>query len=275
MLTTARAWLKTPLLALLAWPPFRRRAVYELRQRYYPELSNVIPLSHNLECPLLFPDAWASFAETFVQQEYAAVFEHLPLPRRWLDLGCHAGFFSLYVTWRRALADQSDPGTALLIDADSRMRVSVRELIARNRLDGRFEFVHGMIGAREGLQPFRERGFMASSAAAYGAANGVLTEIAVLTDPAITARLEPPYDLVKVDIEGGEYDFVSHYDGVLTGARAVLLEWHAGDPAGRDAGFVTNELGLRGFELQRSFPPTCRGDNDNGRQAGLMLFVRP
>src|SRR5688572_2578514 len=99
--------LKSPLTALIRSQPIRRRIIFELKHRYYANLDLQIPLGHGLICPLSFADAWDSFGEIFIQGEYAGALDQVGPPQRWLDLGCHAGFFSLYVLWRRARAGLS------------------------------------------------------------------------------------------------------------------------------------------------------------------------
>ena len=39
--------------------------------------------------------------------------------------------------------------------------------------------------------------------------------------------LPPPYDLVKIDIEGAEADFLRAYPKVLSATRHLLMEWHS------------------------------------------------
>jgi FkbM family methyltransferase len=272
-LTAARQLLKTPLLALLGWPAFRRRVMFELQQRYYDEFSNMVPLGHGLQCPLTFREGWHSFAEIFVQGEYDRPFEQLPLPARWVDIGSHAGFFSLYVAWRRARAGCSDPGSALLLDADSRMAMPVGELLRVNGLTERFQFLHGMVACGEGDRAFRERAVMASSAAGIGASEGRCTSVPVVGAAEILARFPPPYDLVKIDIEGGEYDFVAAYEPVLNAATRILLEWHSWHPGGGGAVQILEELQRRGFSLTYSTAGVASPTVPGG-ETGLMLFVK-
>jgi FkbM family methyltransferase len=274
-MSAVRTLIKSPLLGLLAWPAFRRRAIFELRQRYYGELANGISLGHGLQCPLLLPDAWSSFAEVFVHGEYAAAFDRLPLPSRWVDLGCHAGYFSLYVAWKRALAGESGPGTALLVDADSRLPPAVATLLEQNGLTDCFQFVHALVASGDGARDFRERGHMASSLAMPGVEDGRLTRVPILTAADLICRFPPPYDLLKVDIEGGEYEFLRSYGDVLDAARALLIEWHASDDAAAHArASVCEELERRGFTAMRELGPprTTRGPRVS--TAGLLLFLR-
>jgi FkbM family methyltransferase len=279
--SAVRALLKVPLTAALAFQPFRRRAIFELRQRYYDELATAIPLGHGLTCPLAFPSAWDSFAEVFVQREYAAAFDAIALPERWIDLGCHAGFFSLFVAWQRAQARLAGPGCALLVDGDSRMPAAVAELIRLNDLRGRFDVVHGVVAGGAGQAPFRERDAMSSSLAEMGGSAGALRDVPILTAEAIVERFAPPYDLVKVDIEGGEYAFADAYGRILRDTRAVLVEWHAWpggpNPTGSASrGRLRAALADHGFgRVDALVPPApvTRGAMAGGT-TGMDLFLR-
>lgn len=269
-----RRFFKVPFNAALAYAPVRRRIIFELRHRYYAELQNEIPLGHDLRCPLVFPEAWSSFAEIFVQGEYGPAFDALPLPERWIDLGCHAGFFSLYVLWRRAQMRRAGRPEALLVDADSRMALPVEELLRINRLHDRLVFAHGVIARGDGVRDFRERGYMASSVADLGPGDGALRRVPVLTAVDLIARFRPPYDLVKVDIEGSEFDFVTGYDALLGFTKAVLLEWHASDHQGRGPAALGAELHRRGFRVTREISTTPHANGSGPRSPSVLLFIK-
>src|SRR5271167_3626489 len=99
MLKTLRKIIKLPLTLALRMPFIRKRAAYHFRTDYYPDLEVNIPLGDGFWCPLLTQDSVHSFGEIFVAHEYGSFLDEIPLPRRWIDLGCHAGYFSLYLAW--------------------------------------------------------------------------------------------------------------------------------------------------------------------------------
>jgi hypothetical protein len=65
-----------------------------------------------------------------------------------------------------------------------------------------------------------------SSLAASGDEKSNCREVPVLDAEQICAMFPPPYDLVKLDIEGAEWDFLSGYRSVLDHTRFVLMEYH-------------------------------------------------
>src|SRR5207245_2749382 len=104
-----------------------------------------VPLGHGLVCPIDRWETWSTFGAIFFENEYARAFSFLPPPDRWVDIGCYSGFFSLYLVWLRARQGLSGECRALLIDADSRWRTSIKRLCALNHLENSFVFKHGVI----------------------------------------------------------------------------------------------------------------------------------
>lgn len=246
---TIRTVAKVPLNALLELQFLRRQIIFELNQRYYSELEIAVPLGFELSCPVSFPDAWASFTEIFVDSEYSSAFETIPLPDRWLDLGCHAGFFSLFIAWTRAKKALPPSFKALLVDGDNRVQQQVERLISINKLEGRMLFQHGLISDREGPQEFVERSHMASSRCRTGLPSGTTLLVKTVNAAKLLSLLAPPYDLVKVDLEGGEYDFLTAYKPVLEATSFLLLEWHSWHAGGGGAAGVLEMARDSGFEL--------------------------
>jgi FkbM family methyltransferase len=227
-----KAVLKWPLTWLLQWPWIRQRVLFAIKQDYYSELDFHVPLSHGFQCPISSFEHWCSFSEIFFGSEYDPVWKQIPLPARWLDLGCHAGYFSLYVAWLRGRGDLSENFQALLVDADSRSRVAVDKLMNLNDLQHKIQFEHGAIAREPGELFFAERGFMSSSAAKLGDQSGLVRRVPVISEDRIIALMPPPYDLIKIDVEGSEFDFLTAYSKVLRATKYLLLEWHSGHSGG-------------------------------------------
>lgn len=269
----ARTIAKMPLRAILQQQSIRRRIIFELKQDYYNELEIRVPLGFGLNCPVSFPEAWSSFVEMFVMEEYAAAFESMPLPGRWLDLGCHAGFFSLYVAWLRAKTELSQDFNALLIDGDKRVEKQVRDLLALNGLEDRVLFQHGLISRLEGRQEFIERSHMSSSLCRDGLPAGTSRIVETVTADQIMSLLPPPYDLVKVDLEGGEYDFLTAYGPVLESTGSLLLEWHSWHAGGGGPDQIQEMALAYNFQLSAHVIPAHNvTDAPTPEQCGIFLF---
>ena len=270
-----RKFLKLPLTAALRTPFFRKRAAFHFRYEYFADIELSIPLSHGFWCPVVGPDALYSFSEIFVTGEYGSFLNEIPLPRRWVDLGCHAGYFTLYLAWQHALAGSAGDWRALLIDADPRTKASTERTLAQNSLLPKCEYRTGLISNETGEVNFALREGMGSSAdTRMGGIQG-LRQVRAIPPAEILAALPPPYDLIKIDVEGAEADFVEAYRTVHDQAAAILVEWHSPDREG------SNEKGLRklleasGFCLARELRPRRELQLDGGWfSSGVQLYLR-
>src|SRR5207244_655317 len=141
--------------------------------------------------------------------------------------GCHAGFFSLFVVRQRKLQNKNDDFSALLVDGDSRVATSIRGITEANSFGNKMQFLHSAISTKPGELLFDECQIMSSSVVQDGAKTESVRRVPVARPENLTALLKPPYDLVKVDIEGAEHDFLTSYEPILQNTRHLLLEWHS------------------------------------------------
>jgi FkbM family methyltransferase len=240
--------LKFPLHLALGKKSFRQKLVYELRRKYFADLQFQVPLTADLSCPILQERFAWSFSEIFLNSEYGSFLKETGLPRRWLDIGCHAGFFSVYLAWQHRI-ERSERFEALLIDADPRVEPDVTALITATDLRKHFRFKLGAIGAGAGSVEFALRGGMASSAAGIESEN--VTKVAVpILSPEEIARLFPgSYDLIKIDVEGAEDAFIERYQQVYRRCGFLMLEWHSWDTEGTASVRIQHALKEEGFDL--------------------------
>ncbi len=243
--------LKMPLISALEQPAFRYPVIFELKNRHFSSLDIGIPLTHGMHCPITAADSFFSFSEIFVTDEYGGFLNDIPLPRRWLDLGCHTAYFSLYLAWQHARAGTADSWAALLVDADSRVIPAVEKAMAGNGLQDRYHFLHGAITAGEAPVRFALRSGMGSSTDDKGESASGFEEIPAAT-PALIAKLcPPPYDLVKIDVEGAEFAFLEHYESIYSQAKVIIAEWHSWDKEGTKEGEFRRSMEARGFVFMR------------------------
>lgn len=210
-----------------------------------------------------------------MESEYRGAFDRIPYPVRWIDFGCHAGCFSLWLAYSRSRNNLSANCEALLVDADSRVEPAVKRLLSLNNLDRNMVFRFGMISAGEGKQKFIERPYMLSSAGDFNLGNGEAKLASVLTEEEILAAFPPPYDLFKIDIEGAETAFFLKYRNLLKHVNALLLEWHSWDLN------VNNRDQVIRMAEECSFSFVCdisaaRDVMLNGKtiKAGVILFTK-
>lgn len=236
---------------LLCVKEIRKRIIFDLLNHYYADLELVISMGNGFHCPLHFPDAVESLREIFFEGEYDCI-DQIPLPHRWLDIGCFAGFFSLYVAWRHAKAGNTDPLTALLIDADPRVVSAVQRMIKMNKLENSMHFMYGGIGEQKNSMIFNMNRGMSSTIAAYptpGSDKPKPVEVPILAVDDIANALPPPYDLIKIDIEGSEYQLIESYPQLLSSAKYLVLEWHSWHSGGGSKEQIISMLAELGFAV--------------------------
>lgn len=249
MLKEVKALGRAATAALLSVKSVRNRIAYELTARYFSDLNFTVPLGIEVRCPVFTAEAWGSFNEIFIEREYMPAFDVMPIPDRWLDIGCYTGYFSLFVAWMRARNKLDKSFAGLLIDGDLRVEPAVRQLMHLNQLNKQLSFVYGAIA--QGSDPvwFAQKPFLSSAVNyASGLANSSQL-VQVVTPQQIIDALPPPYDLVKIDIEGGEYDFLMSYKSILDRSRFLLMEWHSWHPGGGGQKQLEQMTKSAGFEL--------------------------
>jgi FkbM family methyltransferase len=275
MQKSIRRMLKLPLTLSLRAPFFRKRAAYHFRYDYFADIELSIPLSHGFWCPISTIDSIHSFSEIFVVGEYGSFLDEIPLPRRWLDVGCHAGYFTLYLAWLHAISGKSADWRALLIDADPRVEILARKTLAQNSLLPRCEFRLGLISNEKGELDFRLRDGMGSSLDATVGGIQSIRRVRVITPGEILAGLPPPYDLIKIDVEGAESAFVETYREVYAHSASILLEWHSPDKEGSNERVLRESLKASGFRLARELSPRRVLELDGGWfSSGVQLYKR-
>ena len=254
----------------------RRRLTFFLSQYYFNELGFKINIGRGLVCPVFHPSATCSLEEIFFENEYQSAFQEISLPNKWLDLGCHYGYFSLYLAWLHAGANpNSRPYRAFLIDADSRVGGGIANLIKLNNLDANISYMHGAISEGAGSVSFKENLVMSSSLSALDeSSEGVLIKVPIADQTLIMRQLAPPYDLVKIDVEGAEYDFLLSYKDILSSTSALIIEWHSWHRGGGSQLQIQSMVESYGFRLQKVLQPP-KSCSPSGRESvGVLLFTR-
>jgi hypothetical protein len=83
--------------------------------------------------------------------------------------------------------------------------------------------------------------------------------------------LAGPYDVIKLDVEGSEYDFIEHYESVWTQATSLIIECH--DSAARGFGWREGADWIASatkFRVLNLIAPA----GDCGQGTGLLLLTQ-
>jgi FkbM family methyltransferase len=180
-------------------------------------------------------------AEVFGLDEYATQWLDWARVEYVLDAGAHVGGFTLWVAARsqcRILALEPNPATRDLLEANvHRARLAERVAVRPWALAG----VHG---ARR-LLPADDS---AASALVRERADDDVEVDAVSLAEAIAASAFPRVDVVKMDIEGTEYEvFAAASRDAIRSVAFWIVECHQVE--GATAGTIAEVLGSAGFEV--------------------------
>jgi FkbM family methyltransferase len=250
----------------------RDRIVFQVKHRCSSELGLHIPLGHGLCVPWFDEEVGSSFAEIFLDEEYSAMFQYLKPPARWIDLGAFAGFFSIWLLRNRKRLKMDDsPFEALLIDADEKRRPYIEDLIRMNDLSDAFHFRRAAIGSGDGSCKFVHIPYMGSALASIVGCNSDSVEVPILTAAEIVTAFHPPYDLLKVDIEGAEFELLQDYHQLLSHCEYLLLEWHSWHSGGGGLGRLHELAADAGFIQLAELQPVRKVTEG---ETGVILFRR-
>jgi FkbM family methyltransferase len=206
--------------------------------------------------------------EIFERRIYREAFEGRDV-RTFMDLGSNVGYFTLFAveqTGRRDLV-------GLVVDGNEAMVRESRWHLEDNRLRG-MKVVHGVVGHPPGVSEatffVNASNFVSSALPVSNAkvpSKGASVPVEV---PAVDVAKEwkklagnARIDLMKIDIEGFECDFIKNTPAALALTDRVVLEWHKW-VTGRDA--IDELLGAQGFALHRVI-----GEDDD---CGLAIYDR-
>ena len=242
----------------------RKSILTNLKSKYFHELGLSFPLDNGYWAHLMENDSYNSFSEIFIQQEYKDFLPKSDLLKV-IDLGAHYGYFSLWLQSKIG----SDDFRSLLIEPSLFCRQSLDNLIAQPKLSGRFKYIHGAIGRpTDDKINFFERPFMAGSSFDMSDKENSYS-VNVLKVEEILQAFPPPYDLIKCDIEGSEWDLIEHYPQILQNSKYLLMEWHSWHNGGGSLTQITEKLKEFGFSILK-FSDTTKAQ---GREGEVGLFL--
>jgi FkbM family methyltransferase len=180
--------------------------------------------------------------EIFSQGEYEPppearlALSRLPREPRVLDLGANIGLFGAW-----ALGELPD-ATIVAVEADPGNAAVHRRTIDANALGERWELVEGFAATEAGAVPFKAGLHATSQRAEPGEESVEVASVDVLP------RLEKA-DLVKIDVEGAEWDLLADSRFQQARPQVVVLEYHEKGCPGPDPAEVA-EAALRAAGLQ-------------------------
>ena len=164
-----------------------------------------------------------------------------------VDLGGNVGFFGLLILARhensRVVSFEPDPANVALLKRN----------ISLNAYSDRWEVIEACAGPTDGETPFIGGQGALSRVPLPGAGSG---DAATMTVPVVDVF---PYlegaDLLKIDIEGGEWALLGDSRFAQTRPPAILLEWHSYDcPEDNPRRAAANRLEALGYTVLHEKP---------------------
>ena len=235
-----------------------------LRLDYFHEFHHSIPLGNNYWAHLWENDAYDSFSEVFIQQEYSDFTPDEPL-KNILDLGAHYGYFSLWLQSKRP----QEEIFSFMVEPSQRCQKKKKKMIQDPELSERFKYLQAAVGnPEEENARFFERPFMGGSLFSSSSAD-CSYEVKTLTLSDGPNLQQQSFDLIKCDLEGAEWDFIIHYSPLLENSKFLVMEWHSWHSG--DGGFPQIEKKLTdiGYQIIKLSP----AHKAVGRDGEVGLFL--
>lgn len=180
--------------------------------------------------------AWPQWDDVFVHERLRV--ETAVGEPRILDCGANIGLASLYFARRypraRITAFEPDPTLAELC----------RRNLAANGAS-RVELVEAALWREDGPVRFVQEGTDSGTIASLGArVDGPVLQV---SGRRLRHWLEAPVDILKLDIEGAEFDVLDDSRDALSAVRCLILDLHEFDPSHRQTGRIFDLLSAAGF----------------------------
>ena len=235
-----------------------------LRLDYFHEFHHSIPLGNDYWAYLWENDAYDSFSEIFIQQEYADFIPDETI-KNILDLGAHYGYFSLWFQTNRP----KDKIHSILVEPSLRCRRSLKKLVDSPQMQNRFHYLQSAIGDPKDPQiKFFDRPYMAGSVfQSDGNDASYYTNTLKISD--LISSNRSSFDLIKCDLEGAEWDFLIHYSSLLKNSKFLVMEWHSWHSGGSGFSQIEKKLNDLEFEIVNSSSPQKAVGRDG--EVGLFL----
>ena len=235
---------------LLKFKFLRNRLKFHFLHSYFNELQITIPVGSGYNAQLLESDSYDSFSEIFIQQEYSNYIPNKSLSTV-LDIGANYGYFSL---WLQSKHSQNKIHSTL-IEPSPRCRRSLEKLVKTPRLENRFQYLQRAVGDPEVPHiKFFDRPFMAGSIFESDHQDTSYNAKTLQTSDALSSN-RGTFDLIKCDIEGGEWNLLINYPSILQKSRFLVMEWHSWHSGGGGFSQIEKKLTEIGFQIINSSPP--------------------
>ncbi|MDD5262149.1 MAG: FkbM family methyltransferase [Methylacidiphilales bacterium] len=199
-----------------------RRLLKSLAWKLFPFAECAVKTASRLKILIPTKDAFGAFQEVFYEQCYRPNLASLSEVKRWVDVGCNIGYFSLWLY--DALGKTSQE--ALLVDANPLSCKYAGRLLALNKLEPIMRVENALIGPKSAKAPFFASGTSTGSSIHREWGRNRKT-ILIPSAPLAEIVGTNSYDLIKIDIEGAEKFIFENETEFILSFPLGLAEWHA------------------------------------------------
>ena len=169
----------------------------------------------------------ASVRDVFMSAHYWRLFEHLPPePALVVDLGAHCGHFSALCHLAILERHGKDAAQYILVEPLARLIPSIRRTVREIGFEKHVVVEQALVGKKEGNAFFKAPSENLLAARVAPDRSGALGEPLPYRDLNELVPAGRRIDILKIDIEGSEYDLLKNYPSLVGAARRLLIEVH-------------------------------------------------
>jgi FkbM family methyltransferase len=197
----------------------------------FRRLASLMPcvLSGVAEGKLILSNKWlvASLRDVFLSAHYWRLYDHLDSePKVVVDFGAHCGHFialmHLIITERFG----RDMATYVAVEANPMLMPLIRQTVADLNLQSQTTIFHGALGRREGTINLQINSHNLLAASVTSNRSGARHVTVPYLDPRTLLEQRSIIDVLKIDIEGSEYELWHHCPEVFRAAKHIVMELH-------------------------------------------------
>jgi FkbM family methyltransferase len=187
----------------------------------------------------------ASVKDVFMSTHYWRAFEHLSAPPKLIvDLGAHCGHFSVLCHLATIERFGGDSAEYILVEALPFLIAQIHRVVEEVGISGQVKIVQGLVGKKEGTASFHadQKNLLASHVQSPTLGGNM----PVMDYYNLDSIVQPgtPIDILKVDIEGSEYDLLRNFRHLFLSSKLLLVEVHGAE---KDQFDFERELSPEGF----------------------------
>jgi FkbM family methyltransferase len=170
----------------------------------------------------------ASLRDVFMSAHYWRVFDHMPAaPKRVVDLGAHCGHFSVLCHLAMLERFGADSADYLLVEAMPLLIPQIHRVVDECGFASQVKIIEGLVGKKSGIAGFQTdpRNLLSSQAVPHATNGNIIRQLSYL-DLDTVILPGAPIDVLKIDIEGSEFDLIENYPHLFRAAKLLLIEVH-------------------------------------------------